>query len=888
MMLASGTIACAFVLAISVASGAGQPVLLDSMEDPSLYTPAQPEPGHRWTGSVSLETADYQEGAGCLRFEVQSARSKEESYPQWGRAFDPAQTDWTGYSALRYWVKVTSSDPTVTRKAMCVVVYNGNSPLQQFERHVVPVGQWVQLTDNIASYNRDRVRGIVIYLYETDPTRMDSYTWWVDGMELVPREPGQMDFDGTLVHPATQPEQHPTYQVASEGGPALIFDAGGRIVQLRHDHQVLWDADGQVPEHSGLMIFDRLQDRGPRPVTGTVIPQDGGLLQSATTDHGLQVQATFRPTDDRLDAQVDVTDTTGMDRPLTLYFAVPLDARGWTWWDDIRTPRTIGGQQDFWYTPWYPLKPRWSGYPLCCVSNETAALSLAVPMVPPRIQRTVYDPRLKLLYIAFDFCLTPAAVKQHQSARFRFSLYGCDPTWGFRSAVRRYYAYHPDDFVKRIPRDGGWGCWGTFEGNPDIPDLGFQYHWGPDARGGISPAHSVRYDNEHGYFSFPYIEWTNMHLSMEGYESAGSREIMERVRMIADPERTEPLPEWSYWFPYDERLGPDRDQWMRRVFQAYLQSLIFDQDGQVYGRADRSEFGILAAKYIPFNADPDIPGGAGDFFLNTWWPLIEKYYVDHGARIDGFGWDNFYVGGCALDYRREHFAHADEPLTFDPVTLQPAILKDMSTWELQDVLTRKLRGMGRYLIANQGAVSMVTATLSRLDIFGYEWNIRNAETYARTMAWHKPVCSLPLAPEHYQDPFVRDHLLYGCWPGGYYDTRLPQYVELMRTYVPIIRRQSAAGWEPVTLARADDAAVQVERFGGGERELLFSLRNHAAADKRVRVTIMPGALREGVTYRATELVSGQSLGELSADGRPEFAVDAPAGQVIVVAVEPVG
>ena len=92
--------------------------LLDNMEDPSLYIPAQPELGHKWTGSVTLDTTDPREGAGCLRFDIQSARSGRESYPQFGRSLDPATNDWTGYRTLRYWVKVVSADPKVTHKAM--------------------------------------------------------------------------------------------------------------------------------------------------------------------------------------------------------------------------------------------------------------------------------------------------------------------------------------------------------------------------------------------------------------------------------------------------------------------------------------------------------------------------------------------------------------------------------------------------------------------------------------------------------------------------------------------------------------------------------------------------------------------------------------------------
>ncbi|MBM3475684.1 MAG: hypothetical protein FJX75_20660 [Armatimonadetes bacterium] len=871
-------LAIGVVLLCASACAQEQPRLLDSMEDPSLYTPAQPELGHRWTGSLALETADCKEGQGCLRFHVQSARSDAESYPQWGRSLDPGANDWSGYQALRYWVKVESEDPTVTNKAMCIVVYNGDSPLQQFVRHTVPVGRWVQLTDNLMTYNRDRVRGIIIYLYETNPAWKDNYTWLVDGLELLPMPAGALDFDGraTVVEP--RPLAKPLRPLSTADGLGLSLDSRGRVADVR-----VGDANVSPKETplSGLLIRDWRAGETVEVVEGAVRRDGGALEQTASLAQGLQVNARYWSEGKRIRCRVRVRDEVEADRPLTLYFAVPVDAQGWTWWDDIQGRRTIADHGEYYNNPSHTREPRVSPYPFCCLSNEKTALSLAVPLEPPRIQHMVYNASLRVLFIAYEFCLSPAATKQKQTAEFEFALFRSDPRWGFRDTVAQYYADHPDDFAKRIPRDGGWGCWGTYAGNANVPELGFQYHWGPDSRGGAETfANATRFDNEHGYFSFPYIEWTNMHVTMEGYESAGNAEIMERVRFIADPKRTDPLPRWGYCFPYDERVGPDYDGWMRTVFQAYLTSLIYDRDGLLYGGADKSEFGLLAAKYIPFNADPDIPGGAGEFFLTKWRPAIEKYYADNGVHLDGFGWDNFYVRGQAFDYRREHFAYADEPLLFDPLTLQPVILKDMATYELQKRLVESLRAEGRYLIANQGTISPVPATLALLDIFGYEWNIGNTAAYARTMAHHKPVCSLPCAPDHYRDPYVREHLLYGAWPGGYFSTSEPEYLALMRKYIPIVRRLNAAGWEPVTLARTDDQQVQIERFGGGERELLFTLRNNGDEDKTVHASL-DAALGLTGALRATELVSGEAL----AAAPQGFSIQAPAKTVIVVAAQ---
>jgi len=860
-------------------------VLFDNMEAPGLYMPYHPELG----AVVSLDTEDFKEGRGCLRFDIKSPQTGKYYWPTWIRDLDPDTNDWTGYKALRYWVKVVSEDPKVTSKVMFIWVTSGSNLSQQLVKHRVPVGEWVQLTDDMTNYDRGRVENISLYLVP-EGSHDDDYTWWVDGLELVPIEGTPPNFDQLSVEAINRPRQEPLYQVVAQDGLALVLDNTGRVVQLRSPKGPMSPDGDEVSTLSGLMIRDWRTDKQPRPVEGSIVRHDWGLRQSQAFEDGLLVTAFYKPQGDRIQCNVTVKDTGDDDRPLTLYFVLPVDATGWTWWNDIRTPRPITGTGELFYQPMKPKKPRWSAYPFCCISGDTEALGLATPLDMPRLQRMVYNPRFQCLYIAYDFCLSPAAVKQHQTAEFAFRIFRSDPEWGLRSTVQKYYDYFPDYFVKRIPRDGGWVCWGNLEGNQHIPDLGLLYHWG------LRPP-AAKFDNEHGYFAFNYIEWTNMHTSMEGYEQAGPKEIMERLRYIADPDRGEPLPRYAYSLFFSEELyGTDYQGWMPEMAKVLLRSLVLDRSGNLYGQARPRDSDYLMASYIPCNADPDIPGGLGEFHLNTTWPLIDTFFADGEARYDGFAWDNFQSRGDHFNYRREHFAYTDEPLWFDPDTLEPFIIKDMSTYELEQEIAARLRSQSRYLIANLGGMSTVPAMLPLVDIFGYEGGIRGTETYARTMGHHKPVCSLPTRAEHYQDPFVRDHLLYGCWPGGYYNTANSDYVALMETYVPILERLSAAGWEPVTLAWTDDEQVQIERFGGtrlregyggqGGKELFFSFKNHSKEDKSVRVTVDKSLLdpQDG-PYAATELVSGEACRDVTSNGKVAFAVDIPGGTVVAVAVE---
>lgn len=860
--------------------------LVDGMEDPSVYVPAQPELQLKWTGTVALQTADCKEGKGCLRFDIHSPKTGEESYPQWARSLDPAKNDWTHYSGLSYWVKVTSTDPAVKFKNMCVVVYNGTAPLQQFKVHEVPVGRWMQFTDPLLSYNRDAVRGLVICMYETNPAAKDDYTWLIDDLELVGMDTGAVGFDSMGIVAPEHRVVRPLHDLKTATGLGLSFDHTGRIGTVALPGGRPQPASAQALGMSGLCVRDWRKGETLEPVTGKVTADGKSLTQSGMVFDGLEVSARFTSENDRIKCHVTVHDTKSEDRPVTVYFGVPVQAKGWRWWDDIATSRPIEGTNEFTTNLTSQVKPAASAYPFCCISDGKQALSFAQPVVPPRLSHSVYNPQLGLLYLAYDFCLTPAAVKQKQTVAFDFYLTSQDPKWGMRSVVDWYYRQFPDYFVKRVPQEGGWGCWGNYATNPNIPDLGFMYHWGPSDPKGMAEA--VKFDNQHGYLSFPYIELGNLHVSMEGYpgDYAGPEQILERIHYIADPQRKEPLPHYPYAFPYESRYG-DYDTFMRQVFQAYLKSLIYDADGKLYGTANKSEFNLLVAKYIPFNPDPDIPGGAGEFFLKTYLPVMEKYLTDNGAKDDGYGWDNFYCSGAGLDYRREHFAYADDPLVFNAQSLQPALLKDMCTYKLQRRVAGALRQQGKYLIANQCSISPVTATMTQLDIFGYEWNVAAAATYARTMGHHKPVCSLPVQPAHYLDPFVRDHLLYGVWPGGYADTVNPGYLALMREYVPIVRRECAAGWEPITLAQADDPQVQVERFGGGRgQELLLSVKNRAEAEAPVKIAVGKALLANvSGQPQATELVSGQAVEVTSTAEGLMLNLKAPGQQVLVISIK---
>jgi len=142
----------------------------------------------------------------------------------------------------------------------------------------------------------------------------------------------------------------------------------------------------------------------------------------------------------------------------------------------------------------------------------------------------------------------------------------------------------------------------------------------------------------------------------------------------------------------------------------------------------------------------------------------------------------------------------------------------------------------------------------------------------RTMSAQKPYCLLMntdfnrFTPEFVEKYFQRS-LFYGVFPSmfsvnaadsPYWEN--PKWVnrdrDLFRKYIPIIKRLSAAGWEPITGARSANASVFVERFG----PRLFTVLN---GSRQPRATTLAIDLRaSGLSAsgrRVTNLLTGAEL-----------------------------
>lgn len=670
-------------------------------------------------------------------------------------------------------------------------------------------------------------------------------------------------FDGRHWDAALQdPGQRiPAHDLRTEDGLAVSLTSDGRVAGLTlgagarpgGDKSLLPLTDFPI---SGLLLRDFRAGGAPEPVGGTVTRIGDGSLHQRALVRGIQVTADYRALPDRISISVQLHDTTGEDRAVTAYFALPVrNDRGWAWGDSTEASRSTRNPDEYISAAaqtGYPAGANGtnSQYPFASLSGP-AELGLAVPLDEPRQCRLVYNSETAQFYAAFDLALTSETKQFPSSAGLSLSVFTFETGWGFRGCADKYYRMFPQFFEKRVKRDGGWVCWGNCADVPDIGELGYAYHWG------LSGPEACKWDNDHGIYAFPYIEATNMHQTMEEYETATSEDVIKRLEWIADPARTEPIPQWKYDHPYGAHLG-DRDEVLRRSATAYLKSLIYDPAGHIYGSVNTGEWGFLVAKYIPCNANPAIPGGVGDFFLNFWLPRTQEHMESTGGKIDGIAMDNFHVGDTALGRRREQFAYSTIPLTFDTATGEPVILKNFTTYEWTREAAQRLRPQGKFIIANTCSAQF-PFTYHLLDIHGYEWNIEGLAPFARVLAYHKPVCTLPVQDRHKEESWIKWHLRYGFMPGGYanYQTMLNR--DAMKKYAPIARALQAAGWEPIPAARSRNRFIGVERFGDpGRGSVYLTVFNRSDDPLSTYVTVNLERLGVSENAKLLEMTTGES------------------------------
>ncbi len=665
---------------------------------------------------------------------------------------------------------------------------------------------------------------------------------WFDDIEIseILAPAGSVVFQGTpmTLVPWSPPPATPVSYATSDGFK-LTFE-GAHISSLELDGREL-----ATNVASGFLVWDVQTNSDVY-----------GFLNGECGELGLRLNTTVTAAADHLAIEGRISATSTNDRSILLAFALPIDATGWQWPDDIRQNRVIAGQGE--YLNATSIGAGATGtlsvYPMACVEDGRSGLALGLDMGRAAVFRILYHAGTKQLLIVYDLGLVPDSTRFPSAADFRFVLFQFDPQWGFRAAWQKYMEIFPQHFVVRSPEQGIWMPFTDVGTVPHWEDFGFRYHEGNN---------NVPFDDAHGILSFRYTEpmtwWMPMAPELPRTE--------ESALQVRDD--------------YADGPGGPQQQ-MARVTHA---AAMFDAEGHP-ALLFRNEPWANGAVWS-LNPNPFLPSDPNAATIHWNDSIREQLYgASASAELDGEYLDSLegYVT-ANLNFRREHFAPTTVPLTFASDTHEPALFKGLAVFEFTRWISDDLHALGRLCFAN-GVPYRFSFLCPWLDVMGTEtdWLVNGHYQAAshsqmglwRTLAGRKPYLLL-LNTDFDQfgtnlvERYFQRSLFYGIFPSMFSHNAAenpywqnPAWYErdrpLFKRYLPLIREIAQAGWAPVTDAKCDVASVLVERFGPiANGTTYYTLFNDGMTPAHGALSRTREPLEQQAAMKATDLLTRQPV-----------------------------
>ncbi|OHB73008.1 MAG: hypothetical protein A2Z25_09800 [Planctomycetes bacterium RBG_16_55_9] len=592
---------------------------------------------------------------------------------------------------------------------------------------------------------------------------------------------------------------------------------------------------------------------------------------------GLELDCSTEQIDGATFFDVTISDTTGKDRAITLVYAVPVSCEDCVWLQDARRNVAVEPGREYLNAGRFSVgaNGRLSRYPFAAVAVDGQGIGLGIDMDRPAFFRVGYNAGTEELFLAYDIGLA----KEKPTAHLRFCKFivarasrprdmkqgqdGLATAWGFRAALAKYYELFPDSFRCRTAEQGLWMPFAKISDVNDWQDFGFKFKEGNNETG---------WDDAHGITTFRYTEPMTWWMSMPKEMPRTLQAALDHACRLAN-----------------EKADPRA--------RAFLASGFHDQQGQFSARLQDTPWCDGAVWSI--NSMPKITGDVTDF-KNKWNPELRERLYGPQARavLDGEYIDSSegYVTD-ELDFRREHFAAAQTPLTFSLDGRKVAVFRGLIVFEYMRAIAQDVHAMDKLMMANSTPYRL--CWLAPLcDVLGSEtdWNpsgrwqpMSDGDLlYRRSLCKGKPYCFLMNTrfeefSHELVEKYMKRALAYGMFPGffshnasqGHYFTRPELYErdrDLFKKYVPLCKLVAEAGWEPVTLAHSSDPRVYVERFG----DRLFTVFNDSDGHRTVMVRLErdnPSAARELIHGRtitwqdqqASLMLDGQDVAVIEID-----------------------
>ncbi|MBR7104456.1 MAG: hypothetical protein IKC65_05905 [Lentisphaeria bacterium] len=517
---------------------------------------------------------------------------------------------------------------------------------------------------------------------------------------------------------------------------------------------------------------------------------------------------------------VTVNFSVSKDRGLVFTAGIPFSRKGA---DFLRTPYvTEKVNVPRIYAEYFPDNitggpdGRFSRYPVGAVARGKEAAAFAIDWKLPVKYRIEYDAEKEMFNIHFDF----AAVPEHKQVKFRFAFFKFVNTWGFRSALAKYYRIFPDFSVNRIKEHGMFVAFAATSGIKDAEDFHIRLrdtyyeptwdeknkrmHWPHQKR----IAQELAYGRKHNVQAFRYHEPGNWWMPIKKGSPRTRENAEKQLRELA-------------------ALGHPRAQ-------AVLQAPLMTADGKMMLTFSRQTWNDGCVWSISTVPGMDAPARFRCHYL-IGKEKINSYDNDIGRDLAGEMYDS--MGGYMrdpLDFNRKSLAASKVPAVFDTVTGRAAVSLLLMQAEYSAWSSAQVRAKGRLTGANNVRSPLLAPYFDTISSEanwkrGGKWIVQDKEE----LLFYRALCKNKIHSPHLNtdmkklsvkelEIFLKRNIAFGHIPNVFNDLgtnyfRQPKYYNrdraLFKRYVPLAARLSMAGWEPETLARSNSKDILVERFG---------------------------------------------------------------------------
>ena len=367
--------------------------------------------------------------------------------------------------------------------------------------------------------------------------------------------------------------------------------------------------------------------------------QLAGYLAYQVLEEGIQIRCNFKS-------------LKKVDRAISGYITIPIDAIGGVWYDDFRTSRKIEEGLLYRNSSWFGLGRDGYGskYPIGCIETpQGEGLAIATSIDEPRVFQVEYDANKKELRIRYDFGLSPDGGTWANRASFTALIFRYDAKDGFRAATERYHSIYKWAYKKRVKKEGLWMAFlNPYQVVGSISDFHFQF---------IEAISSVGWGSQKGQYWFRYVEPWIMH------QEAPAHSMFSEITGSVDPQLAIKLAKKN-----SENHDMNFPDEKRQKYRGFLGSYIEDEWGQPQGYFYRNEKGRNENMMI-VNPNVNLPPADGAHFTSGAWDtevISEDIKIWKQWHLDGWTFQRSHSrvsGEIDMDDK----ASGRQSLRFDPI-----------------------------------------------------------------------------------------------------------------------------------------------------------------------------------------------------------------------------